>query len=499
MGLPLGVAALVFLISLALPKTYTATAQIAPSVEAVTATSSSSAALPNLNTIQAYITSPAILASAARQFRGESASSLQQKITASANTNAGIVDVTAIDGSAARAAKLATGVAQAFLNERASSERAQLAQQAAALTQQMRAAQSAGNAGLATAFQQQVSNVAAEEAGAGTDLQLLAPAAVPGSPSSPRAARDAFFALMAVLFLTILGVTGRELLRPSIAGARDLATSTGMPILGRVPRVAGGQGEHPSPPEPAEAEAYRFLCRALELAPWPGSSRVLAVTSAVRKEGRTTVVSRLGVALAEAGNRTLLIDADLRRPTLHEAFGLPLGSGIRGIVQRMNTRAGKAQPTRPQPTSAKQVRRNLSVLTSGTPLDDPAALLTNNVVQALVDRIRALDFDYVLFDLPPLIAAAETQLFVRQADGVMLVSFVGQTSAEQLSQTRELLDRLGVWQCGVVALGVRGDNAQATLGTFFNSVRARVAASNGQAAPGSEPQQVPRRGSRQPR
>jgi tyrosine-protein kinase len=497
-GLPLCVAALVFVISLALPKSFSATAQIAPSVNAVTTTPNTSGTSPNLATIQPYITSPAVLASAARQLPGESVSSLQHKITASTDTTSGLVDVTASDGNASRAARLATGVAQAFLNERSSAERAQLSKQAATLTREMSAAQSAGNSGLAAALQQQVSNVAAQAASAGADLQLVAPASVPGNPHSPRPTRAAFFALVAVLFVTVLFVAGREMLRPSIAGARDLTTLTGMPVLSRVPRVASGRGDDSSAPEPAETEAYRFLCRALELAVWPGSSRVLALTSAVRQEGRTTVVSKLGVALAEAGNRTLLVDADLRRPALHETFGLSLGSGLGGVVQSMNGRGGKAEPTETPQIPIEQVGRNLAVLTSGRPPDDPAALLTNDVVHTLVDRVRALEFDYVLFDLPPLIAAAETQLFVRQADGILLVSYVGRASAAQLSQTRELLDRLGVWQAGAVVLGVRGDDTQAH-GTLISSVRARMAASNGRSAPGSEPQRASRHGPRQPR
>ena len=202
--------------------------------------------------------------------------------------------------------------------------------------------------------------------------------------------------------------------------------------------------------DPAEAEAYRFLSKSIDLAAWPSGCRVLAVTSAVRGEGKTTVVSRLGAAFAEAGSRTLLVGADLRRPVLDRVFGLTPDDGLGNVLSSPNGNRAAAEPSQ-----IEQVGENLYVLPSGRPLHDPAAVITNDVVRSLFERVRQLDFEYVLFDLPPLIAAAETQLFVRYADAAMVVSMVGRANAEQLSETRELLNRLPVWPAGIVVLGVR--------------------------------------------
>jgi tyrosine-protein kinase len=451
-GLAVVVAVLVFLISLALPKTYSATAQIAPSVQATTSAASDSQSTQlNLATLQAYVTSPTVLATAARGLGGVSEASLQQNITTSLDSSANIVNITVQDSSAARAAHIANAVARTFLNVRTASEQAQLAQQVTSLTTKMNAARVAGSPGLVAALQQQISSVVAQEASAGSDLQLLAPASVPSTASSPRPTRTAFFAFVAVLFIGVLAVGARELIAPSISGGRELTALMGMPILGRVPRVATDDRVRRNATDPAEAEAYRFLARSLELSSWPNSSRLIAVTSATRGEGKTTVVSRLGAAFAETGSRTLLVSADLRRPELDRVFGLRSDGGLSVVLGNANGHRGTQATSDIEP-----VDESLYILPSGPPPADPAAGVTSDVVASLFERLRKLDFEYVLFDLPPLIAAAETQLFVRHADAALLASMVGRASTDELAQTRDLLNRLPVWPAGIVVLGVGG-------------------------------------------
>ena len=423
-GLAVAVALLVFLISLALPKRYSATAQIAPSVQATTSAASGSQSTQlNLATLQAYVTSPGVLAAAAGRVGGESAASLRQDITTSLDSSANIVNITAQGSDAARAAQLANGVARTFLNVRTASEQAQLAQQVTSLTTKMNAARAAGSRGLAGALQQQISSIVGQEASAGSDLQLLAPAPVPSSASSPRPTRNAFFAFVAVLFVGVLAVGARELLAPSISGDRELSALMGMPILGRVPRVAADHRVRRNATDPAEAEAYRFLAKWLELSSWPNPSRLIAVTSATRGDGKTTVVRRLGAAFAETGSRTLMVSADLRRPELDRVFGLPSDGGLSVLLGNANGHRGTRATSH-----IDRVDENLYVLPSGPPPADPAGGLTNDVVGSLFERLRQLDFEYVLFDLPPLIAAAETQLFVRHADAALLASMVGRAS-----------------------------------------------------------------------
>lgn len=497
-----GTALLVLLLSLALPKSYNATAQIAlPPQLSTSPASTSTQAQQNLATIEAYISSPSVLSQAAARLQ-TSMASLKANVSTSLDPSADIIQVTATDRGAGRAAQLANGVAETFLSVRAGAEQAQLAHQLASLTQKLRAAQAAGSAGLVTALEQQISSIAAQEASVGSDLQLLAPALAPGSPSSPRPARNAVLAFVAALVLVVLVVLGRELVAPTVSSGRELSALLGMPILGRVPRTPLGRRSRRRAPSLAEAEAYRFVSKSLELALSPHRPQLVAVTSAAREEGKTTVVSRLGPALAGSGRKTLLVSADLRWPTLHEAFGSPigdgrawLGSGANPVLRPVRAADPAAHPRRlmsgawvrdaPAPKSPEvavpvgdglasaitQVRANLDLLPSGPPLADPTAVLSDDAIGGLFARIRRLDYDYVLLDLPPLLAAAETQPFVRHADAAVLVSFVGRSTAEQLLQTRELLDRLSVQPAGIVVLGVRRADAPGAYGPRFRLVR----------------------------
>ena len=286
---------------------------------------------------------------------------------------------------------------------------------------------------------------------------------------------------------------------PTVSSGRELSALLGMPILGRVPRMPLGRRSRCRAPSLAEAEAYRFVSKSLELALSPRRPHLVAVTSAAREEGKTTVVGRLGMALAGSGSKTLLVSADLRWPTLHEAFGSPIGDAsawLRSGGDPLPRSASAADPQdfrrlliRDRDASAlkssevavpmadgidgaiKHVRANIDLLPSGPPLADPTAVLTEDAIGDLFAHIRRLDYDYVLFDLPPLLAAADTQLFLRRADATVLVSFVGRSTAEQLLQTRELLDRLPAQPAGIVVLGVRRADTPAAYGPRFRTVR----------------------------
>jgi capsular polysaccharide biosynthesis protein len=490
-ALPLVVAAIVLVIALALPKTYTAAAKIAPTTGSSSNSSSSgassSSAPPDLATTQAYATSPPVLAAAARQLHGETAATLQSKVSASLDTKANIIDVTAKDGDANLAALLSNTVAQTFLSVRAASQRAQLVAQEGALTAKLHVARAQASAGLATALEQQISNLAAQEASAGSDLQLLASAPVPASASSPRPARDAAIAFVVALFLTMLVVGGKELMSPSVASDRELTGLIGAPVLARVPRVTKPPGEQGEIVDPAAAESYRFLAKSLELVDWRRRPRLVAITSADHEEGTTTVVSWLGAAVANSGASTLLISADLEEPAVPHGLRLRRSSAPGGEVRPVGVRPAKAGA---MPLS--QVAPNLSVLDTGA-LPRNAS---DGIVQGFFERIRELDFDYVLFDVAPLNRVAETQLFVRHADATLLACFVGRTTAEQLRQARELLDRVHVVPTGTVMLGVRRQRDGQSLSAAISWIRARMTVEDGSRA---EPQATPPAARRAPR
>jgi len=157
-------------------------------------------------------------------------------------------------------------------------------------------------------------------------------------------------------------------------------------------------------------------------------NHLLAVTSSVSGEGVSTVCAGLAVALARNTTRSvLLVDANLRRPALHERFGIPLGPGLRDFI------AGTAS----QVAFGTNVP-NLSLLPSGASVQHPAQLMTSETART---RIRALQtrFDYVVVDCPPVLSTVDAVSICRLADGVIVVLRSGLTPREDIERTRELL------------------------------------------------------------
>jgi capsular exopolysaccharide synthesis family protein len=188
------------------------------------------------------------------------------------------------------------------------------------------------------------------------------------------------------------------------------------------------------------AEAFRMIQVNLELLEG-GQTRVVLVTSSVSGEGKTFIATGLAVLLAHEGRRVLLVDADLYRPALHEAFGLvPLSGVARLLSEKPRVELGRLM---------QEARPGLSVLTAGS-MGIPSELYAPSMVAALLDVLRGADFDVVIMDSPPLLEAAGALPLARAADDVLLAVRSGRSRERDVRQTRVLLERNGVRPRGVI-------------------------------------------------
>lgn len=176
------------------------------------------------------------------------------------------------------------------------------------------------------------------------------------------------------------------------------------------------------------SEAIRRLRNALLLR-LAGRSRSLAVVSAGAREGRSRVCANLALSLAQAGHRTLLIDADMRRPVQHELFGLDTGSGLSGLLASENGAAGVRYVC---------VSENLYVLRAGPLPSNPAELVCGPGLSELT-RQAGDTFDWVLWDTPAGDVYSETMMLAAAAGAAVLVTRVGVT---QIENTRRFVQRL---------------------------------------------------------
>lgn len=204
------------------------------------------------------------------------------------------------------------------------------------------------------------------------------------------------------------------------------------------------------------AEAYRTLRTNLEFSSLDNPLKTLVVTSPGPEEGKTTTLANLAVTMAEAGRSTILVDCDLRRPRLHEFFGL---DNSRGLTTMMVDEEAMHNP----PLMETGIK-NLWLLPSGVRPPNPADMLATrrmgDVIQGLSERA-----DIVLFDAPPVIAVADAAILATKVDGVLLVVSTGLTKREYVLQAKELLERVNARVVGVVLTNVSYD---ATLHRYYS-------------------------------
>lgn len=169
--------------------------------------------------------------------------------------------------------------------------------------------------------------------------------------------------------------------------------------------------------DPVSREQYRRLATGLHAAQGASGLKVVMVTSGVPNEGKSLTASNLALTLSESYQRSvLLIDGDLRRPSLQALFGLPDGLGLsEGLVG-----------TEDQRLTVHQVSQHLTVLTSGRPTADPMAALASNRMRELVTEARE-SFDWVVIDTPPIGMLSDASLLTELADGVLLVVKANET------------------------------------------------------------------------
>lgn len=206
-----------------------------------------------------------------------------------------------------------------------------------------------------------------------------------------------------------------------------------------------------SQPRSAAAEAYRSLRTNLMFSSVEKPIRTLLVTSAAREDQKSATLANLAVTFAQAGNRTILVDADLRQPQQHKIWGL---ENPRGLSQMMVDDAALTDP----PLLDSRVD-NLQVLCTGKLPPNPADLLggvrMGDIIAAL--RQRA---DYVLFDSPPVLAATDAALLGIKLDAALLAVRAGDTRRDHTAQARQALERVHVRIVGAVLTNAPRENQE---------------------------------------
>ena len=304
------------------------------------------------------------------------------------------------------------------------------------------------------AFKAQLAQVQVNAALTTGGTQLEAAAAAPTAPSSPRTTRNALLALAVGLVLGIGAAFLRDYLDDSLKTKGDLERSgSGLPVLGSIPTVTGWRRGEParvaSMTEPTShvAEAYRTVRTSIQFLELEHSMKALQVTSPSAAEGKTTTVANLGVVLARAGQRVVILCSDLRRPRIHDFFGLQNKVGFTSVLLGDVPLDQALQPVLGE--------ENLRLLASGPLPPNPSELLVSKRAARLFEELQE-HTDLLLVDSPPVLPVTDAAALSAHVDAVLVVATSGTTTRKQFAQALELLDRVKAPLIGTILNEVRG-------------------------------------------
>jgi tyrosine-protein kinase Etk/Wzc len=305
------------------------------------------------------------------------------------------------------------------------------------------------------------------EAGKLGNVKIIDLAQVPKAPVGPRRKLNILFGGMLGLALGIGLVLLMEYMDTSLKNIHDIEQFLALPVLGMIPaidqedvasRTDGGKTvngatsiaerliSHHLPKSPI-SEAYRILRTNLQFLNPDAPLKTILVTSSGPSEGKTTTASNLAITMAQVGSRTLIVDADLRRPMVNGVFGIPQEPGLTELL----VKGGDLQKA-----MVSTDIENLFILPAGTIPPNPSELLSSQKMKHLIQEMKKC-CDLVILDCPPVITVTDAAVLAAEADCVVLVVQSGKTDREAARRAKTLLLNVKARIAGTVLNNISSD------------------------------------------
>src|SRR5579863_2551655 len=300
-----------------------------------------------------------------------------------------------------------------------------------------------------------------------SNIRIVDPALIPSGPSRPNKTRNILMSIMVGLIGGIGLALLREYLDNTVKTPDDIETLSRLPSLAVVPALTNSSGKRRgrfakflktsvvtskegraelishNMPQSQMSEAFRALRTSLLLSQADHPPQVILMTSALPREGKTTAAVNLAVTLAQLGDKTLLVDADLRKPGINRALSLVDGKHA-GLSSYLAGVSSLDLITVPHPAIA-----NLDAIPTGPIPPNPADLLSSRKLTELIAELRTR-YKFVVIDSPPIMAATDAVILSVLVDGVLMVVRSGETPKEAFTRTRDLLAGVKCHMLGVV-------------------------------------------------
>jgi capsular exopolysaccharide synthesis family protein len=265
-------------------------------------------------------------------------------------------------------------------------------------------------------------------------------------PFSPQPARYAAIGMGLGLLLGLGLAFLRENLDDSVKHPDEIEKQYGLPLLGLIPLAKKGSDKQVAAlvhddPRGQFAEAYRSMRTALQFSTHEGAPRLLMVTSCGKQEGKTTTAIALAINFAQLGKKVLLIDADMRKPSVHKMLMLPNEVGLANFLAGDPDAGALIQATKYD---------NVLALTAGPTSPDPVELLVGPRFLMLLDTARRLGVDHVVVDSPPLLGIADAVVLGNHVPHMVFAVKAGSTRRSAIKDSMRRLRHSGVVPMGVV-------------------------------------------------
>jgi capsular exopolysaccharide synthesis family protein len=295
-----------------------------------------------------------------------------------------------------------------------------------------------------------------------------------------------------ILFVFVL-----DALDSRVRTAEDVARHLGLPQLGRLPRPYARLARRfdlaaVSEPLSPAAEDFRRLRARIQLANVRAQARTILVTSAIPEEGKSTVAANLAVEFARAGNKTLLIEGDLRRPSVNRYFHVENSEGtteiLNGTAALKDVMVDVPLPESSRSPGDQTGHGALMIVTAGAPSANPGALFTDDAMERLFAQAEE-EADITLVDSSPVLAVADTLSLAGHLDAAVVIARASMVRELELEETRAVLDASGITTLGFVLTDATRDLSYSYYGAVSDTASS-AAARNGSSASAAPSQNV---------
>lgn len=461
------VTVVVFLGSHLLPSRYSSTAsvlfntsQIGQQLAGISSDASATASQTDQDTNVALLgISDVAMRTASVVGQGYTRRSITDAISIQAVGDTNLVDVTATAKSPALAAQIANTYVDQFVEINASTSRSVYSSALKVVTDQIsRMSPSERSSAAGIDLQTRAQSLSLLAALSSTTARVAQAALVPESRSSPQPFRYAAIAALMALFLAIAMAYVLEALDTKIHNTDQIERLFGVPVLGEIPRsrrLSEGAWSGDARVALAETQAFQLIHAHLKYFNVDKRLRTILVTSAIARDGKSTVAVQLAASASASGSRVLLIDCDVRRSTSARRLHVKASPGLIDVITSDTTLAQVIQTvTVEDGDSGEPGETTFGVVVAGAIVPNPTQLIASHAMAELLSVAKS-DFDLVVVDVPPITVVPDAIPLLSQVDGVIAVVRPGNDKKGSLGRLFEILGRVGAPTLGVVANATR--------------------------------------------